>query len=30
VLDRTDPKESGAGMSTRLVSFDQKRTELTQ
>ena len=29
MLDRTDPKESGAGMSTRLVSFDQKRTELT-
>ena len=29
VLDRTDPKESGAAMSARLVSFDQKRTELT-
>jgi hypothetical protein len=29
VLDRTDPKETGAAMSARLVSFDQKRTELT-
>ena len=29
VLDQTDPKESGAAMSARLVSFDQKRTELT-
>ncbi|MBR1237803.1 DUF2924 domain-containing protein [Bradyrhizobium sp. AUGA SZCCT0182] len=29
VLDRTEPKESGAVMSARLVSFDQKRTELT-
>src|ERR1700682_2448323 len=29
VLDHTDVKESGAGMSARLVSFDQKRTELT-
>src|SRR3979490_3056033 len=29
VLDRTDAKESGAAMSARLVSFDQKRTELT-
>jgi hypothetical protein len=30
VLDRTDPKDTGATMSTRLVSFDQKRTELTR
>jgi hypothetical protein len=29
VLDQTDPKESRAAMSARLVSFDQKRTELT-
>jgi Protein of unknown function (DUF2924) len=29
VLDRTAPMESGAAMSARLVSFDQKRTELT-
>jgi hypothetical protein len=29
LLDRTDAKESGAAMSARLVSFDQKRTELT-
>ena len=29
VLDQTDPKESGAAISARLVSFDQKRTELT-
>src|SRR3982075_4578521 len=29
VLDRTDSKETGAAMSTRLVSFDQKRTELS-
>src|SRR3984885_9252545 len=29
VLDRTDAKDSGTTMSTRLVSFDQKRTELT-
>jgi Protein of unknown function (DUF2924) len=29
VLDRTDPKDTGAAMSARLVSFDQKRTELT-
>jgi hypothetical protein len=28
VLDRTDPKDTGATMSARLVSFDQKRTEL--
>src|SRR3954453_22009242 len=28
VLDRTDATESGAAMSARLVSFDQKRTEL--
>src|SRR5437763_5163704 len=26
ILDQTDPKESGAAMSARLVSFDQKRT----
>jgi hypothetical protein len=29
VLDRTDSKEPEAAMSARLVSFDQKRTELT-
>jgi len=29
VLDRTDAKDSGTTMSTRLVSFDQKRIELT-
>src|SRR5258708_34472073 len=29
LLDRTRAKESGAAMSARLVSFDQKRTELT-
>jgi hypothetical protein len=29
VLDRTDPKNTGVTMSARLVSFDQKRTELT-
>jgi Protein of unknown function (DUF2924) len=29
VLDRTDSKETGAVMSARLVSFDQKRAELT-
>src|SRR5713101_6832851 len=29
LLDRTGTKESGAAMSARLVSFDQKRTELT-
>ena len=29
VLDRTDARESGAATSARLVSFDQKRTELT-
>jgi hypothetical protein len=29
VLDRTDVKDTGATMSTRLVSFDQKRAELT-
>jgi hypothetical protein len=28
MLDRTDATESGAAMSTRLVSLDQKRTEL--
>ena len=29
VLDRTDAKDTGAKMSARLVSFDQKRSELT-
>ena len=29
VLDRTDAKDTGTTMSTRLVNFDQKRTELT-
>src|SRR5258706_998287 len=29
LLDRTGAKESGMAMSARLVSFDQKRTELT-
>src|SRR5260370_8298458 len=29
VLDRTDAKDTGAKMSARLVSFDQKRTEPT-
>jgi hypothetical protein len=29
LLDRTGAKESGAAMSALLVSFDQKRTELT-
>jgi hypothetical protein len=29
VLDRTDAKSTGKTMSARLVSFDQKRTELT-
>jgi DUF2924 family protein len=29
LLDRTGAKESGGAMSARLVSFDQKRTELT-
>jgi Protein of unknown function (DUF2924) len=29
VLDRTDAKDTGAKMSARLVSLDQKRTELT-
>src|SRR5437763_13210559 len=29
LLDRTGAKESSAAMSARLVSFDQKRTELT-
>ncbi len=29
VLDRAEAKESGAAMSVRLVSFDQKRIELT-
>jgi hypothetical protein len=30
VLDRTDAKDTAGTMSTRLVSFDQKRTELTR
>jgi hypothetical protein len=29
VLDRTAAKETGPAMSTRLASFDQKRTELS-
>src|SRR6266404_4783669 len=29
LLDRTSAQESGVAMSARLVSFDQKRTELT-
>src|SRR5258707_2352632 len=29
LLDHTGAKESGAAMSARLVSFDQKRTEFT-
>ena len=29
ILDRTDAKNTGETMSARLVSFDQKRTELT-
>src|SRR5258707_10366799 len=29
VLDRTDPRETGPAMFTRLASFDQKPTELT-
>jgi hypothetical protein len=29
LLDRTGAKQSGAAISARLVSFDQKRTELT-
>src|SRR6185295_1189609 len=29
VLDRTDAKSTGVTISARLVSFDQKRTELT-
>jgi hypothetical protein len=29
LLDRTGAKESGAAMVARLVSFDQKRTELS-
>jgi hypothetical protein len=29
VLDRTDAKDTGTTISTRLVSFDQKRIELT-
>jgi hypothetical protein len=29
LLDRTGAKEPGTAMSARLISFDQKRTELT-
>src|ERR1700730_8542442 len=29
VLDRTDAKDTNVEMAARLVSFDQKRTELT-
>ena len=29
LLDRTGAKETGSAVSARLVSFDQKRTELT-
>jgi hypothetical protein len=29
ILDRIDAKDTGTTVSTRLVSFDQKRTELT-
>jgi hypothetical protein len=29
ILDRTDAKDTGTTVSSRLVSFDQKRTELT-
>jgi hypothetical protein len=29
LLDRTDPKETGTGMSARLLKFDQKGAELT-
>jgi hypothetical protein len=29
IIDQTDAKDTGTTMSTRLVSFDQKRTELT-
>src|SRR4030081_534698 len=29
LLDRTGEKQSGTAMSARLVSFDQKRTQLT-
>jgi hypothetical protein len=29
ILDRTDAKDTGATMSARLFSFDQRRTELT-
>jgi hypothetical protein len=29
ILDRTDVKDTGTTMSARLVTFDQKRTELT-
>src|SRR2546423_15479553 len=29
LLDRTDPKESAAGMSARLLKFDRNGSELT-
>src|SRR5215217_2567522 len=29
LLDRTDPKETGAEMSTRLLKLDQKKSDLT-
>jgi len=29
LLDRTNPKETGAGMSARLLKFDQKGSQLT-
>jgi hypothetical protein len=29
ILDRTDAKDTGTTISTRLISFDQNRTELT-
>ena len=29
LLDRTDPNETGAGMSARLLQFDQKGAEVT-
>jgi hypothetical protein len=29
ILDRTDAKDTGTTVSTRLINFDQKRTQLT-
>src|SRR5207248_3450378 len=29
LVDRTGPKEIGAGMSARLLEFDQKKSDLT-